>query len=244
MLKTTVLAVFAALAASASAQYVCTQPGTALNYTHHMAEGDHTTTSTDSIVANTEEGGKHTVTMKSYLHTEDAFADDVVLTSTASYTTADEPTEIVMLTADEFKTMIVGVFKKVLQDQGQYSESVMEEISNGFKAKGELTLTLNPKAAQDEKIAPSRLRLDMGMQAASMFISNGKVAGFETVECKAGKFENCIKVTYEERETSPEGSKKAFATAWYAPEVGLVKEIKADKKGNEIESQELVSISR
>jgi len=48
-------------------------------------------------------------------------------------------------------------------------------------------------------------------------------------------------VTYEKRENSPQGNNKSYVTAWYAPEIGLVKEQEADKKGNIQSSQELIS---
>ena len=229
-------------AAAATAQYAPTRAGMALNYKSTHAESGQVMESTDSIVAVTTTDGVTTATVKSCLHSDDQLADDMVMYSTYSYTTPDAPTTVVIMSADAFKNFITSIVKMSLEQQGQYSEEAMKQFSENLKAKGQLELVLNPKGAVGDAIPNTRLRLDMGMQVSTMFISKGAIAGFESVTVPAGTFDKCIKVTYEERGNSPQGNEKSYNTAWYAPETGLVKEIKADKKGTVLETQELISI--
>lgn len=231
------------VACAASAQYAPTKEGMALNYKSTTKVEDQETTilSTDSIVSVTTADGKTSVRIKSCVHSDNPFADDMVMYSSATYTTPDEPTTIVMMSGDDFKAFFMNMIKMSMEEAGQFNESQFNETESSLKAKGELSLVLNPKGAVGDKIANSRLRLDMGMQAATMFVSNGVIAAYEDVTVEAGTFSNCIKVTYEERENSPQGSNKSYVTAWYAPEIGLVKEQKADKKGNILETQEFIS---
>lgn len=231
------------LACTASAQYAPTKEGMALNYkqTVQTENGETVINSTDTIKSITTADGKTTVRIKSCVHPDNALADDIVMYSYATYTTPDEPTTIMMMMGEDFKSFILNMIKMDMEQAGQYNESQFKEVENNSKAKGELSLVLNPKGAVGDKIPNSRLRLDIGMQAATMFVSNGAIAGYESVTVPAGTFDNCIKVTYEKRENSPQGSNKSYVTAWYAPEIGLVKEQEADKKGNIQSSQELIS---
>ena len=227
---------------AASAQYAPTKEGMVLDYKSTVKDVEKPVESTDSVKSVTTADGVTTVSIKSCLHSDNPLADDMVIYTSYKYTTPDAPTTVVMMSAEEFKKFILNITKMALEEAGQYSESLFKEATDAMKAKGELSLELNPKGAVGDKIANSRLRLHMGMQAATMFVSNGAIAGYEDVTVSAGTFANCIKVTYESRENSAQGNQKHYVTAWYAPETGLVKEVKTDKKGNVLEEQELVSI--
>lgn len=239
----TIIAAAALMAGCAAyAQYAPVKVGMALNYKSTIAETDKSIESTDSVMSVDTVYGKTRVSIKSCLHNDDPFASEITMNMSYLYTTPDEPTTVVMMSAEEFKKFILNTIKIALEQNGQFSQTQLDEAEKAFTAKGSLSLELNPKGAPGDKIANSRLRLDMGMQAATMFISNAAIAGYEEVTVEGGTFANCIKVTYESRENSPEGSQKSYVTAWYAPEVGLVKEVKADKKGKVLETQELTSI--
>lgn len=238
------LAMAAILAAgTASAQYVSTKQGAALDYRTTMKEVEKAILSTDSIVGVSTADGKTTVRIKSCLHNENPLQDDIVMFNSATFTTPEEPTTIVQMDGEEFKAFILNTVKMAMEEAGQFNPQQFDEYANSLKAKGELSLVLNPKAAAGEKIPNSRLRVDMGMQAATMFISNAVVEGFEDITVEGGTFANCIKVKYEKRENTPSGSEKSYVTAWYAPGVGLVKEVSADKKGNVQSEQELIKIN-
>lgn len=229
------------VACAASAQYTPVKQGMALNYKTTNIEKNEEIHSTDSVVNVTNDGTATTVHIKSCLHTDNTFADELVFNTTSTFTTPDEPTTIVIMSGEEFRQFVLRTVKMAMEEAGQYTESNFNEFAQTLKAKGDLTLTLNPKGAPGDKIPNSRLRLDMGMQAATMFVSNGTIVGFEDVTVEAGTFTNCIKISYEKRESSPEGSSKEYITAWYAPEIGLVKEESADKKGNISSTQQLIS---
>lgn len=228
------------MACAAYAQYAPVKEGMALNYKIANEDGKELLT-TDSIISVTNDGKATTVLIKSCLHSDDPLADDMVMNCTSTFTTPDEPTTVVLLSGEEFRSFIIRTIKMAMEEAGQFNEANFEEFTKAFNAKGDLTLVLNPKGTPGEKIPNSRLRLDMGMQAATMFVSNGTILGFEDVTVEAGTFTNCIKVSYEKRENTPQGSSKEYITAWYAPEIGLVKEESADKKGNISTTQQLIS---
>lgn len=241
----TIIAAAAIMAAGAvSAQYAPTKAGMALDYKSTTEKIDKPILTTDSVKSVEAVYGTTTVTIKSCIHSDDPFAAEMSMTSYYKYTTPDAPTTVVMMTGDDFKTFILNTIRTAMEQAGQFNPTQFEDATKAFSAKGQLELVLNPKGAAGEAIPNSRLRLDMGMQAATMFMSKGQIAGFEDVTVEAGTFANCIKVTYESRENSPEGSSKDYVTAWYAPEIGLVKEVKADKKGNVHETQELVAVKK
>lgn len=237
------LAITALLATgTATAQYVSTKQGTALDYRTTAKDVEKPMLSTDSIVSVATANGRNTVRIKSCLHNDNPLQDDIVMFNSATFTTPEEPTTIVQMNGEEFKTFILNTVKMAMEEAGQYNPQQFDEYANSMKAKGELSLLLNPKAAPGEKIPNSRLRVDMGMQAATMFISNAVVEGFEDITVEGGTFANCIKVKYEKRENTPGGSEKSYVTAWYAPQVGLVKEISTDKKGDVQSEQQLIKI--
>lgn len=228
---------------AASAQYAPTKQGMTLTYTNTNTEANKTLESVDVVEAIECTDGTTTVHIKSTLKSGD-INGDLEMNSKSVYTTPDAPTKVIMMTGDEFKEFILKTIKMGLEEAGQFNPSQFDEITKAFKAKGELSLELNPAGATGDKIPTSKLRLDMGMQGATMFLSKGLIAGYESISTEAGTFDKCIKVTYEESQNSPQGAEKAYVTAWYAPEVGLVKEIKADKKGKVLEEQTLKSITQ
>lgn len=242
-MKTTRLIMALALAfvgATASAQYVCTVKGTVLKHTETAEKESIETynTITDVAVAN----GVTTVT---FTHTEpggDTPFGEIVTTSTASFASPDQPTTIVEMSAEGFKSFIMGMIKSQLEAAGQYNPQAMEEVDKIAKVKGELSLVLNPAAAAGEAIAPSKLTMDMGVQRMTMSYSNGAVVGFESVTVPAGTFEKCLKITIVQRAVMPGNTEKVFTTEWYAPGVGLVKEECADKKGKVLKTIELKEI--
>ncbi len=229
------------LACSASAQYAPVKEGMVLNYKINITEGNQEAFSTDSVLSVSNDGTTTTVLIKSCLHTDNPLVGDITMNTTSTYTTPDAPTIVMLMSGEEYRELTLKSVRIMLEEAGQYSSSKLEEVAEMLKAKGDLTLSLNPKGAPGEKIPNSRLRLDMGMQALNKFVSNGTIVGYEDVTVEAGTFNNCIKVHYEQRETTPDGSSKEYITAWYAPEIGLVKEESADKKGNISSTQQLIS---
>lgn len=225
---------------TASAQYVCTEKGTVLKY-NETAEKE-TMSSYNTITAVEVADGVTTVTFTQTEPLGEGPFGEVVTTSTASFESADKPTKIVELSAEEFKKFIMNMIKTQLEAAGQYSPQAMEEVDKMAKVKGELSLELNPAAAEGEAIAGSKLTMDMGPQRMSMAYSNGVVVGFETVTVPAGTFEKCLKITVAKRATMPGNSEKLFVTEWYAPGVGLVKSESADKKGKVLKTAVLNEI--
>lgn len=227
------------IGATASAQYVCTEKGTVLKYKETAEEASVDTYNT--ITAIDEADGKTIVTFTQTVPVPNSPFGEVVTTCTASFEAPDKPTTIVEVSAEGFRNQMIEIFKAQFEAAGQYNAQVMAELEK-LNAKGELKLVLNPAATAGEVIEPSKLTMDMGPQRMSMAYSNGAVAGFETVKVPAGTFDNCIKITYADRVVMPGNTEKLFATAWYAPGVGLVKEENADKKGKVLKTTELTEI--
>ena len=82
----------------------------------------------------------------------------------------------------------------------------------------------------------------------------GKIIGKETVETKAGKFQECLKIEFSTLSTTdttlppqikqllPEQqTNESVSTVWLAPNVGIVKYINKSKNSDEVISYELIS---
>ncbi len=237
---TNIIAAVALMACGqAFAQYAPTKEGMKLTYKETVKEANKTMDLTQTVDKIETVDGLTTVTMTTELPQDNPLATPISISSvSASYKSADEPTTVYVMRGEDYKAMIINIAK----ESGQASPQQISEFEKMFQPKGDLVLVLDPKAEAGAKIPNSHMRVDMGMQAATMFLSKGKVEGFEDVTTEAGTFPNCIKVSYEERQTTPAGSEKSSVTEWYAKGIGSVKSIKADKKGEILEETVLVSI--
>lgn len=229
----------AAIPCLASAQYAPTKAGQ--KFTYSVTDKANNKSSEISVFVDsvyTSAEGTFAIT-RTVIPNDNPLADNIEIKGISSYTTADAPTTVYVMRGEDFKEFILNMTAEAIRQSGQGTEAQIKEMAEMFKPKGDLKLELDPKAEPGTKIPNSRLRLDVGPQVMTMVISNGVIEGNEDVATEAGTF-SCLKISYQMRSTSPEGTSKDYITAWYAPGIGAVKEVKADKRG-EVQSEQVIS---
>ncbi len=158
------------------------------------------------------------------------------------YDPATDVTKVIPMTGEDLRTMIISTISEAARASNQHlSEQELRDMEKMMAVKGELEISIDPKAAVDSKIPQSTLRLNAGQMTMVMNIWDAKYLGTESVETQAGTFE-CAKVSYVIRSNGPSGGQKDFITEWYAKGIGLVKSIKTDKKGKVLEEETLFVI--
>lgn len=226
----------------ASAQYFCAKKGAVLEYS--MKKDNKEVPHISTVLSVTGPADAPTAVRLETTDTIPGTNGMTVKTYTdLSYDPATGVTKVVLMTADDFKNLMVNTIKDQIAASGQaVSQMQIDEMINAFKASGEIMFEIDPKAAADSKLPKSTLRLTAGMNTMKMNLWNGKFLGFETITVPAGTFE-CAKISYDIVTMTPGGNQKQMMTDWYAPGVGLVRAVESDKKGEVIEEENLVRIS-
>ena len=238
----TVVALVMACMAS-TAQYFSTTVGQVLSY-NSTKDGKIEKTA-KSTVLSVETNSDGVITMQE----EDAVSDaanplmEVKMHRTYTYNPTTGVTNVVIMTAEDMKAVMIDGIRHAAQEAGQYmSESDLTEIANAITAKGALGYDIDPKMAPDTKLPKSNFRLNAGMVSVTGNLWDVKMLGTETVTVPAGTYEDCVKISYTMVMNSPEGNSKHIDVDWYAKGVGLVKSAEYDKKGNITSVDELISI--
>ncbi len=232
----------------ASAQYINMEPGTTLVYTESMAtDKDPFTADFTSTVASAETGadGVITVTLNEVHKVPGNELGEIKANEYYTYNPADGLTVHYVLRADDYRDQMVEFMVETLKSQGQYpSESDIAELRKMIKVKGDLKMPLPAETPSEPKIANSSMKLTAGPTSVSMNLWEGKYLGKEGIETPAGKFDDCEKVSYTLKTTSPQGNERTLNTVWYAKGIGIVKQVATDKKGKEISSVVLKEIKK
>lgn len=238
------LSVFAVAGATAFAQFCPTSTGTVLTYEVKTIQPQEETTKHFYTVDSTAiVEGKNVVYITISEDKTGKLQTEPDMNIKATYTTDEEPTVITEMDPETMRAMMVKAVNEELASAGQsISQSDMEELEKAIRPTGKLELVLNPVAAEGSKIPNSTLRLSMGqMLNISASISNGKNLGMETIMVPAGTFE-CFKISYIGKQSTGTEQVKRYVTAWYAKGIGLVKDENRDKKGELVESSELIKV--
>lgn len=248
MKKLFTLALFAAAAFGAMAQYCCTDEGTVLNYAMQTIGEDGKTydTTTTATVLSVTTGADGIVTVKSEEVSPVPGNDFAKITQCtySSYNPADNTTTVIVAGEEDSKAFVVSLVKTSVEAAGQVvSESDLRELEESIKVKGEIKLDLKPDIAAGTKIANQTLRLSFGPQTMVMNMWEASYGGYESVEVPAGTFD-CIKVSYVQNLKMGTNKQKTYVTSWYAPGIGLVRSVSADKKGTENTRTELASVKK
>ena len=234
-----------AVAVSASAQYVCTKQGSVFNYSKTVYDDNKKTEFTDKLtVSKVSTGADGLVTVEM---TEDVMETNNRLNSatnksTATYNPADTTTVYNMGDAEStIDELIESVRQEAAQAGHSLSQADLDKIRGSIKAKGELLLKVNPNYAAGAKQPNQTLRIDLGMMGKiTTNLWEIKCEGSETIEVPAGKFD-CIKMSCVLRQSAMNKTDKIYQTIWYAEGIGEVKSTAADKKGNILGEQILLS---
>lgn len=226
------------------AQYMPSEKGSVFTYESKNFEQDKTETYTATVDdVTTDASGVVTVSVIERHTVEGSFLGEVEQNSTYTYNPETGLTENVVMTAEEFKRQSMISIREMFAQMGQYpTDDDMAQVDKMFKPKGNITIPLPAKVTEGESFANSAIRANMMGQSMGMKLGKGSYVGYEDVEVSAGTY-NCLKLTYTITfigEQVPDMK----VTAWYAPGVGLVKQLAADKKGKEISVDVLKSISK
>lgn len=228
--------------AAASAQFVPTTPGTVLKYSMR-AQNPETKDSvtvdiTERVLSATEADGKISVALEASSTVNDMTKCD---TTTCVYTIADKTTFIPMEDAENAINDMVANIQELVRAMGRFMSE--EEIRNMISGRGEISLTLSPDMPAGTKLPKKSLKINKGEQAYTFNMWEVVSQGNETITVPAGTFD-CLKITYVYKITTPQSTQRLFVTGWFAPEIGSVRNISADKKGNIITEQVLQSIEK
>lgn len=236
------------IATGAYAQFCPTQKGTVLKYNQITELPEHSEETiiqtVDSVFADGDRTGERIISKTVITGSLKTVPDQNIF---VYYTpdNAQATTEYLLMSSDEFKTMIINEVREEIAANGQaVSSSDMEEIASAIRPSGKLALVLDPEAAPDTKIPNASLRVSISTMSFSFHISNGKVLGRENVAVPGGEFADCLKITYIMKQNNPVESLKFYVTEWYAPQVGCVKQEMKDKRGNMVSVMTLTSVER
>lgn len=231
------------------AQYMCRQQGTVLTYTE-AATVEKETISEDFtatvISVETDDMGLLINRIEEVHKVPGNALAEVKNYNGFTFNPATSLTTYDMMSGDDFKAQLLDMIKMSAEAAGQFvSDSDMAELKKSVRVSGDLSLPLpGDPDLLSQKVANQSIKVNIATQSMSMNLWEVKYLGYEDVEVPAGKFEQCLKVSYVIRQTSPEGNEKQYVTEWYAKEVGVVKSVNADKKGNVVAEQVLKSIQK
>lgn len=245
MKKIFTLAFVALAALSASAQYICMKPGTVLTYDQTVTVEDKTNTLTaTTTILEATTGDNGVVNVKSQIEVPIPGKDFGKFTenSYASYNPADSTTTIIVAGEEDSKASVINLIKTQFEAAGQVlSPSQLEELDKSIKVKGELKIDIKPNVAPGTTGPKQTLRISFGPETMTMNLWELKFEGVESVTVPAGTYD-CMKVTYVHRIKAGTNIEKKLESDWYAPGVGIVKNVTCDSKGKEVSSTVLTSI--
>lgn len=235
-------------AATASAQYLCTEQGTVFTYAETATIDDKTTTTDYTATVesvSTADNGVVTARMLSVRKVPGNDFAEIKTYSSYTYNPESKLSVYIPMTADDFKNDFITSMVDMARSQGQnVTDSDIAELDKAIRVKGELALELPETPDTAAKIPNKSLKMSVATQTMSFNLWEAKYLGFETVTVPAGTYENCFKMSYVQKVNSPEGVEKTYCTSWFAKGIGEVKTIEADKKGNVKTTTELKSIGK
>ncbi len=167
--------------------------------------------------------------------------DEMKMSSKYKYNPVDQITTHILMDRQSMIDMLFPVMQA--SAQGQLSDDQIREHLNSMKITGEITVPVNPNAAEGQVFEKSRLRCFMGEQQMNISLSKGTYLGSETIETEAGKFD-CVKLSYQMKTAVVGAPQIQYITAWYAPGIGAVKTVSGNKKDAEDEQQVIVSVGK
>lgn len=227
---------------AASAQFVPVTPGTVLKY-NMKSQNPETKDSisaeiTMRVLSATDADGKINVAVEESISAADKMMSD---TTVYVYNPADKSTLIPMENADDaIADMIVNI-KEMYLAAGKFISD--DELKSQISGRGEISLLLSPDMPAGTKLDKKNLRINMGESSFTFNLWEGLSQGNETVTVPAGTFD-CLKITYVYKMTTPQSTVRQYVTQWFAPEIGVVRNLITDKKGNVLGEQVLQSITK
>lgn len=229
---------------AASAQYMCEKEGTVLSYKSTAVVDGKTydTGFTAKVTSVTKDDAGIVTSLIEETHKVPGndFAE-IKNNSSFTYNPSTELTVDHLLSADEFRRMILGITGEAMRQMGQtLTESMLAELEKAITVKGDLFIDLPAVPDAEAKVPNRSIKAAIEGFSMTMNLWNFKYLGFEDVEVPAGKYQGCMKVSYVLKQSSPQGNEKNNIVTWYAKGVGPVKKTTTDSKGNLV-SEEILS---
>ena len=229
---------------SASAQYICLTTGTTMEYktTMYNDKDSVAVTSTARVLSVDEKDGVYTVCTQEVTPLPETQFGEKTDTTTTVYKAADKSTTFILSTPEEAKQSVVDMVKMQIQASGQsVSVGELDEFISSIRAKGELSITVNPDMVAGTKLPNKTMRITVGQDTMSYNIWEAKVEGTETVVTPAGTYE-CMKVSFVNRINAGGENQKINVTEWFAPNIGAVK-VQQSIKGKPLMNLELTKLN-
>lgn len=232
MKKILFFAAFLLVCTTIKTQYFCTTEGVQLQYVNYDEAGQSISNET-MLVTNVEKNDKVTAQYYSKI---------VNNNSKTSYTLFD-------WSYDGFQTvcqedLLYGPYIESDLDPAKYDSAARKVMSDDRKFKGDNSFVIKDDAKGGESIPDRSYSLIQNLLKNDVNISGAAYMGTETVSTTAGKFADCVKISYLKRTKVVLKSQTIRVTEWYAKGVGLVKSESFDTKGNPAGKTILVKIIR
>lgn len=227
----------------ATAQYMPTTVGTQMVFKATSYDDGEKTMEIPATVISVDTAADGVITTKYELVQKVDDFNDIKTYKTCTYNPATQITTDYVATPDETLDALVNMLIESAKSQGVYpTDDQIAELRKAIKIKGELKIELPADPDLEAKVANQNMKIFIEAQTISKGLWEFKYLGFETVEVPAGTYENCLKVSYISKETSPQATEKHYCTSWYAKGLGEIKSIIADKKGKVLVEEVLLSV--
>lgn len=230
MKKILFFAVLLLACSSIKAQYFCTTEGTQLQYVNYDDAGQSVSNETMTV----RNVVRHDNVTAQYI------SKIVNTNSKVSYTLFD-------WSYDGFQTLcredlLYGPYIESDLDPAKYDSIARKVMEDERKFKGDNSFIIKDDAKGGESMPDRSYSLIQNLLKNDVNISGAAYMGNETVSTTAGKFADCIKISYLKRTKIVLKSQTVRVTEWYAKGVGLVKSESFDTKGKSYGKTILVKI--
>ena len=230
-----------ALSFGAYAQYMPMKAGEVLTYESRTVEDNKIEKYTSTVIEMDNQSDLISVTLQDKYQSADNPFSNIEDPTFYAYTPSTGETVHTIMTAELYKSSIIASLREMIKQSGEYvSEQDFATLEKTIKPKGNIKVPIPAKVEEGETFPNSTIRCSIMGQSAGVKIVKGSYLGYEEIEVPAGKF-NCVKLTYT-LSFIGEGADQKITT-WYAPEVGMVKNVVTDKKGKELSVDTLTAVS-
>ncbi len=220
---------------AAQAQYFCTEQGTELHYVIYDEAGQSTASETVTVTNVQKEDGKESVMYFSKIVKNKE-------KNNTSYT-------LYFWSYDGYNSictedLMYGPYIDSDADPAVYNEEIRQALQTDRKFKGDNSFMLQDALKGGEEMPERSYAWQDGLVKNEVTITGAACLGHERVSTTAGRFLDCLKISYLKRNKVVVKTKTVRVTEWYAKGVGLVKSESHDMKGKPAGKTLLVKIDK
>ncbi len=204
------------------AQYFCTRQGTELHYVIYDEAGQSIANETVTVTNVQKEGNNESVVYFSKI------VENKVKHNT-SYTIYNWSYDGYNSTCTE--DLMYGPYIASDADPAIYNKEIRLALETDHKFKGDNTFMLQDALKGGEEMPKRFYAWQDGMVKNEVNITGAACLGYERISTTAGRFFDCLKISYLKRTKVILKTKTVRVTEWYAKGVGLVQSESHDMKG-------------